>query len=120
MVACYSFTNKTLDRFLWGTSVACLVAFKLHSLRHTFATRLIELGVDVLTVSKILGHSDINTTMVYAKVQRQTMQNAVARLNGRDSVVTIRLLRGDEGKISDEPTKEIRESIANYCARDRT
>jgi integrase len=112
--------NSVTKTFTQTCKNAGLVGFKLHSLRHTFATRLIELGVDVLTVSKILGHSDINTTMVYAKVQRQTMQNAVARLNGRDSVVTIRLLRGDKGRISDEPTKEIREFISNYCARDRT
>jgi integrase len=77
---------------------AGLKGFKLHSLRHTFATRLIDLGVDVLTVSKILGHSDISTTMIYAKVQRQTMQKAVDRLEKCDSYVTIRLLRGDEGE----------------------
>ncbi len=112
--------NSVTKTFTQTCKDAGLVGFKLHSLRHTFATRLIELGVDVLTVSKILGHSDINTTLVYAKVQRQTMQNAVARLNGRDSVVTIRLLRGDEGDKSDEPKKQIGEFTSNYSARDRT
>lgn len=34
----------------------------LHSLRHTFATRLIEVGTDIKVVSKLLGHSDINIT----------------------------------------------------------
>lgn len=59
---------------------AKLSGFKLHSLRHTFATRLIDHGVDVLTVSKILGHSDIRTTMIYAKVRVETMKNAVKLL----------------------------------------
>jgi integrase len=52
---------------------AGLQGFNLHSLRHTFAKRLIELGVDVLTVSKILGHSDIKPAMVYAKTQFSVM-----------------------------------------------
>ena len=34
-----------------------------HSLRHTFATRCIEAGVDVKTLSEILGHSDVKTTL---------------------------------------------------------
>ncbi len=34
------------------------------------------MGVDVLTVSKILGHSDINTTMIYAKVRVEALRNA--------------------------------------------
>jgi site-specific recombinase XerD len=53
---------------------------KLHSLGHTFATKLIDAGVDVLTVSKLLGHSDIKTTMIYAKTQFPVLQDAMGRL----------------------------------------
>lgn len=56
---------------------AGLKGMKLHSLRHTFATRMIELGVDVLTVSKILGHSNVQTTMIYAKVKLESMRSAL-------------------------------------------
>jgi site-specific recombinase XerD len=49
--------------------------------QHTFATRLIELGVDILTVSKLLGHSDFRTTMIYAKVGVSVLRDAVERLN---------------------------------------
>ena len=56
---------------------AGLEGFKLHSLRHTFATDLTSAGVDVLTVGKMLGHSDINTTMISAKVRLATMKNAI-------------------------------------------
>ncbi len=34
-----------------------------HALRHTFATRCIEAGVDVKTLSEMLGHSDVKTTL---------------------------------------------------------
>jgi integrase len=59
---------------------AGLRGFKLHSLRHTTATMMIGHGVDILTVSKILGHSDIRTTMIYAKTQLPVMKRAMEKL----------------------------------------
>jgi integrase len=75
---------------------ANLTGFKLHSLRHTFATRLIDLGVDVLIVSKILGHSDIRTTMIYAKVRLEAMRNAVKLLE--EGKVPVRFWLDGTGK----------------------
>ncbi len=40
--------------------------FTFHSLRHTFATRLAQSGVDLYKISKLLGHKDIKTTQCYA------------------------------------------------------
>lgn len=50
----------------------------LHSLRHTFATRAIEAGIDYKTLSLILGHADISTTMNrYAHVMDDTKKAAM-------------------------------------------
>lgn len=53
-----------------------------HTLRHTFATRLLELGVDVKTVSALLGHSSARTTLdFYAHSLSEQQRAAVALLS---------------------------------------
>ena len=54
----------------------------LYSFRHAAATHLCEAGVNVMVVRDLLGHADLQTTMMYAK--RATVQDAaaIARLDG--------------------------------------
>ena len=52
-----------------------------HTLRHSFATRLLELGVDVKTVSALLGHCSAKTTLdFYAHVLIDRQRSAMERL----------------------------------------
>ena len=51
-----------------------------HSARHTYACLLIAYGTDIYTVSKLLGHKDVRTTQVYAKVMDETKRNAINNL----------------------------------------
>ena len=47
-----------------------------HTLRHTFATELMEAGVDLLTIQQILGHSNLATTAIYTHVRRNHLRAA--------------------------------------------
>lgn len=54
-----------------------------HGLRHTFATRLIESGADCKTVSELLGHASVNTTLnLYVHPQMEQKRRTVELLNG--------------------------------------
>ena len=59
---------------------AGLEGFKLHSLRHTFATELVDRGVDILVLSKLMGHSQINASMIYAKAGEALKRRAIEKL----------------------------------------
>jgi len=52
----------------------------LHTLRHTFASHLVMAGVDLATVSKLLGHKDISTTMIYSHLSPDHLKQAVEKL----------------------------------------
>ena len=70
-----SSVNRTLKKLINKTSIDKDVSF--HTSRHTFATILISSGVNVFTVSKLLGHKDIESTLVYAKVISEEKEKAV-------------------------------------------
>jgi integrase len=52
-----------------------------HSLRHSFASCLVQKGVSIYEVSKLLGHADIKTTQIYAHLRSDDLRRAVDLLN---------------------------------------
>jgi len=54
---------------------------KVHALRHSFATHLLDAGVDIYTIKELLGHSDIKTTMVYLHLQSSKRNLLVSPLD---------------------------------------
>ena len=49
--------------------------------RHTFATMLLTLGADLYTVCKLLGHSDVKTTQIYAKIINKKKEDAISLID---------------------------------------
>lgn len=53
----------------------------LHSLRHSYATHLLEEGVNIVTIKELLGHADISTTMIYLHVAQCPLTSAHSPLD---------------------------------------
>jgi integrase len=53
----------------------------LHKFRHTYATRLLESGCDIITVQRLMGHSDLDTTRQYLDPDEKLKRNAVSKLS---------------------------------------
>lgn len=75
-------TNQRDNRYLtkWVLDAGISKKITFHCFRHTFATLQLSMGTDIYTVSKMLGHKDLNTTQIYAKIIDETKRTASNRI----------------------------------------
>ena len=75
----FNYVNPALAE--WAKKAGLNKHMTFHTARHTFATMMLTLGADLYTVSKLLGHSDVKITQVYAKIVNQKKNDAVNLVN---------------------------------------
>ena len=73
-----SCTNNAIKQWVARAGIDKGITF--HCARHTFATMMLDIGTDIYTVSKLLGHRELSTTQIYAKVMDKNKQAAVAKI----------------------------------------
>lgn len=71
-------TNQVIKRWISNAGICKNITF--HCARHSFAVMMLDLETDIYTVSKLLGHRDLSTTQIYAKILDKNKQAAVSRI----------------------------------------
>lgn len=56
-------------------------AIGIHGLRHSYATHLLEYGTDMSFIQKLLGHNNIKTTQIYAKITNTFLSKVISPLD---------------------------------------
>ena len=62
-------------------------AIHFHTLRHSFASYLVQKGVPLYTIKELLGHSSISTTEIYSHLNMDSLRDAIKKLDGTPSCV---------------------------------
>ena len=73
-----AYSNKHLAKWIGLAGITKDITF--HCFRHTYATLQLSKGTDIYTVSKMLGHREIKTTQIYAKIIDQTKRDAANKI----------------------------------------
>jgi len=73
--------ESTISNYFRKIIRACGVRARFHDLRHTAATQMLRSGISLEIVQKIMGHTDIKTTQIYAKVLEDVLTSEMGKLS---------------------------------------
>jgi len=73
-----SYMNVELSKWMMRASITKNITF--HCARHTFAVLQLTLGTEIFTLSKLLGHSELKTTQIYAKIIDEKKRDAINKI----------------------------------------
>jgi integron integrase len=79
--------NRQLKKAVAQAGIAKHVS--VHTLRHSFATHLLQAGTDIRTVQELLGHADVSTTMIYTHVLKVAAGGTVSPLDALASTLAL-------------------------------
>lgn len=71
--------NYYIEKWVKAAGISKHISF--HCSRHTFATLMLTLGADLYTTSKLLGHSDVSTTQIYARIINKKKDEAISLID---------------------------------------
>lgn len=73
------FTQNGLHWLVKNIRSSSGIRFSIHKLRHTFATLMLEGGCDIYSLSRMMGHSDINTTTIYLSASAEHLRQQISK-----------------------------------------
>ena len=76
-------SRKTVWKTFKRLALAAGLEGKVHTLRHSFATHMLQGGADLRSVQELLGHADIGTTQIYTHVSQEMLRKTHAEFHPR-------------------------------------